>query len=172
MSRRAFTLPEALVALSLVTILATGVFQLRSQSTRAFERISKDVEVQTRWAVVQERLVRELRTATAFRTPKGEPGPVVVVRTGRGTASREYEVRFERGGLVTRVEGERTDKVAAALPLADLTFEAVTPRLLSMRAKLAWTDATQRAGSLVMQTRVMARNAPLGALEPLEEVAP
>lgn len=175
MKRGGFTLAEVLVATGLVAIVMSGIWQLASSSERAFERISKDLEVQARWAPVQERLVRELRRARGFRTPGGEPAPVVMVKPGQPGAPAE-ELRFEPGGRIVRVSGDRTIVIAKDLPLEDLTFEALRDapgegdaRLLAIRARLAWTDATGRSSTLHMQTCVMARNAPLGALQLEEE---
>lgn len=174
MRRRGFTLVEALVAAGLTTIIFAGAWQMSTASERAFERISKDLEVQARWAPVQERLVRDLRRARGFRTPGGEPAPVVMVKPGRSGAPEE-ELRFEPGGRIVRVAAGVTTVFGRDLPLEDLTFEALADRpgsdarLLAIRARLAWTDATGRASTLSMQTRVMARNAPLGVLQLEEE---
>lgn len=151
------TLVEALVAAGLATVVFAGTWQLYSSGERAFERISKDLEVQARWAPVQERLVRELRRARGFRTPGDLAAPVVIVKKG----STEEELRFETGGRIVR----GTVELARDLPLEDLSFQAIEPRLLEIRARLAWVDATGRSSSLVTRTRVMARNAPLGALQ-------
>lgn len=151
------TLVEALVAAGLATVVFAGAWQLSSSGERAFERISKDLEVQARWAPVQERLVRELRRARGFRTPGDLAAPVVIVKKG----STEEELKFEPGGRIVRGSVE----LAKDLPLEDLSFQAIEPRLLVIRARLGWTDATGRSSSLVTQTRVMARNAPLGALQ-------
>lgn len=150
------TLIEALVAAGLATVVFAGAWQLTSSGERAFERISKDLEVQARWAPVQERLVRDLRRARGFRTKNGEAGPAVLVKTG----PLEEELRFEAGRIV-----RGTTVIAKDLPLADLSFQALEPRLLAIRARLAWTDATGRSSTLETRTRVMARNAPLGALQ-------
>lgn len=176
MRRRGFTLVEALVAAGLMTIIFAGAYQLQSTSERAFERISKDLEVQARWAPVQERLVRDLRRARSFRTPGGEPSNVVMIRTAKAGAPEE-ELRFEPGGRVVRVVGQAVTVLGKDLPLDELVFEALRDsptaldaRLLSIRARLTWTDATRRTSTLSMQTRVMARNAPLSALQFEEEV--
>ena len=163
------------MAAGLTTVVLAGAWQMSSSGERAFERISKDLEVEARWAPVQERLVRDLRRARAFRTPGGGASPVLLVTPGRAGAAEE-ELRFTAGRIV-RVAGPVTTVVAGNLPIEDLSFEALhegpgaAARLLVIRARLAWTDATGRSSTLATQTRVMARNAPLGALQLEEEVA-
>jgi prepilin-type N-terminal cleavage/methylation domain-containing protein len=176
MSRRAFSIIEVLVALSLTTVLLTGVYQLQLGGERAFERISREVQIQTRYATLQEKLVRELRRAIDFSTPGHAPGPMLSYRVATERTTETREIRFQPGGLISRVEGGETFPLGRDSSLQELEFEpeyptaqATTSRLLKIRIAVAWLDAAGRSGSLTLYSRVFARGAPLAALKVFQE---